>query len=103
MQGTVLCRWTSARHIDGSDGAGWFKESDVMRFILKALVLSATIAAVSAPALAHADGYISPFLGTNFGNNSGNGRTNIGVDAGWMGAGVIGAEFDFGYAPNFFG
>lgn len=74
-----------------------------MRFMVKALVLSATIAAVSAPALAHADGYISPFLGTNFGNNSGNGRANIGVGAGWMGAGVIGGEFDFGYAPNFFG
>jgi hypothetical protein len=74
-----------------------------MRFTLKAFVLCATMAALSTPAVAHADGYISPFLGTNFGSNSGNGRANIGVDVGWTGAGVIGAEFDFGYAPKFFG
>ena len=74
-----------------------------MQRMLKALILSATIAMVSAPTLAHADGYISPFIGTNLGNNSGNGRANFGADVGWMGAGVIGAEFDFGYAPSFFG
>jgi len=70
---------------------------------MKMLIFSATIAMVSAPTLAHADGYISPFIGANFGNNSGNGRVNVGADLGWMGAGVIGAELDFGYAPSFFG
>jgi hypothetical protein len=74
-----------------------------MQRIWKVLILSATIAVVSAPALARADSYVSPFLGTNFGNNSGNGRVNVGANAGWMWAGIIGAEVDFGYAPNFFG
>ena len=74
-----------------------------MQPVLKVLILSATIAMVSAPTLAHADGYISPFVGTNLGNNSGNGRVNVGGDLGWMGAGVIGGELDFGYAPSFFG
>jgi hypothetical protein len=74
-----------------------------MQRMLKVLILFATIAVVSAPALARADSYISPFIGTNAGNNSGNGRVNVGADVGWMGAGIIGAEVDFGYAPSFFG
>jgi hypothetical protein len=74
-----------------------------MQRVMKVLVLCATIGTVSAPTLAHADGYISPFVGANFGNNSGNGRMNVGADVGWMGAGVIGGEVDFGYAPSFFG
>jgi len=74
-----------------------------MQRTLKVLILFATVAVVSAPALARADSYISPFIGTNFGNNSGNGRVNVGADVGWMGAGIIGAEVDFGYAPSFFG
>jgi len=76
---------------------------NLMQRVLKALFLSATIATVSAPTLAHADGFISPFVGANFGSESANGRANFGADIGWMGAGVIGAEFDFGYAPSFFG
>ncbi len=74
-----------------------------MQRMLKVLILFATVAVVSAPALARADSYISPFIGTNVGNNSGNGRVNVGADVGWMGAGIIGAEVDFGYAPSFFG
>jgi hypothetical protein len=27
---------------------------------------------------------------------------DFGASLGWMGAGVIGAELDFGYSPNFF-
>jgi hypothetical protein len=74
-----------------------------MRRVIKVCLLSAAIALVFAPSPARADGYISPFIGTNFGNNSGDGRTNFGVNAGAMGAGVIGGELDFGYAPSFFG
>jgi hypothetical protein len=73
-----------------------------MHRTLKVFIISATIA-VSAPALARADSYISPFTGANFGNSSGNGRASAGAAAGWMGAGIIGAEAEFGYAPNFFG
>jgi outer membrane protein with beta-barrel domain len=74
-----------------------------MRSVLKVFLLSATLAALSAPTLAYAEGYVSPFIGANFGNHSGNGRANTGVDAGWMSAGILGAEVDFGYSPNFFG
>src|SRR5437764_228750 len=75
----------------------------LMRRVMKVVLLCATIAIVYAPTPARADGWISPFIGTNFGNNSGDGRANFGVNAGAMGAGVIGGELDFGYAPNFFG
>jgi hypothetical protein len=72
-----------------------------MRYVLK-LVCAGGLIMLLAPAPAHADGYVSPFVGVNFANNSGNGRANFGFDAGWMGARIAGAEFDFGYAPNFF-
>ena len=74
-----------------------------MRRVLKFVMIAATLAVVYAPAKAHADGYVSPFIGVNFANNSGDGRANYGVNAGYMGAGVIGGELDFGYAPSFFG
>src|SRR5256885_12580804 len=74
-----------------------------MRGVIKVILFCATIALVCAPTPARADGWISPFIGTNFGNNSGDGRANFGVNAGAMGAGIIGGELDFGYAPNFFG
>jgi len=74
-----------------------------MRSALKGLILCAVVGLASAPATAHADGYISPFIGVNFANDSGNGRANFGGAAGWMGAGIAGAELDVGYAPNFFG
>src|SRR6266699_2219756 len=74
-----------------------------MRRALKALMICAVVALVSAPTQARADGYVSPFVGVNFANNSGDGRSNFGADAGWMGAGIAGMEFDLGYAPNFFG
>src|SRR5436853_1261837 len=74
-----------------------------MRRTIKVVMLAATVALVCAPTQARADGYVSPFIGVNFNNNSGNGRANFGVNAGGMGAGVIGGEVDFGYAPSFFG
>ena len=74
------------------------------------LFLLTAAALVLGPAPAHADGFVSPFVGVDFANNSvdvrndiSKGKLNFGFDAGAMGAGVIGGEFDFGYAPNFFG
>ena len=74
-----------------------------MRRVLKVFIVAATAAIIYAPTQARADGYVSPFMGVNFANNSGEGRANFGVDAGGMGAGAIGGELDFGYAPSFFG
>src|SRR5690348_7555255 len=61
---------------------------------------------------AHADGFITPFLGYNFGGDSGancvsfsncdDKRLNWGVSLGST-HGIFGAEVDFGYAPQFFG
>jgi len=74
-----------------------------MKSLSKILLVASLMAVVSSPTLAHADGYISPFLGVNFGSSSGNGRMNVGADVGWMSAGILGLEGDFGYAPSFFG
>jgi len=74
-----------------------------MRGAIKALLLAAAAAIVMAPVQARADGYVSPWAGVNFGSDIDNGRTSFGVSAGYMGAGVIGGEFDFGYSPSFFG
>jgi hypothetical protein len=73
-----------------------------MRRFVKTLIIVAA-ALVAAPNAARADGYVSPFIGANFAADSATGRSNFGVGAGWMGAGIAGGEFDFGYAPNFFG
>jgi hypothetical protein len=69
--------------------------------IRTALFLLAAIAA--APTTAFADGLFTPWLGVNFANAPADGRTSFGFSAAGMGGGVIGAEFDFGYSPNFFG
>ena len=60
---------------------------------------------------ASADGLLIPFFGVNFGGDSGAklgdavdaSRFTWGASIAWMGAGVIGAEGDFGYSPDFFG
>ena len=66
---------------------------------------------VLAPAPARADWMLSPFLGTTFGSeltdseNADNefaNKLNYGVALTFMGAGIIGFEIDFAYAPEFF-
>jgi opacity protein-like surface antigen len=73
-----------------------------MRVIFKALIVTAALALV-APTQARAEGYVSPWAGVNFGSSVDNGRASFGVNAGGMGAGIIGGEVDFGYSPSFFG
>jgi opacity protein-like surface antigen len=83
-----------------------------MRSVLRLLVASATVAAFSAPAVARADGYVSPWAAVQFGGkidtstiraDVDRGRASFGVTAGGMGGGIIGGEVDFGYSPSFFG
>ncbi len=56
---------------------------------------------------------VTPYVGWNWGGSANfinfsdfddefEQRANFGVSFGWMGAGVIGFEFDFGFTPNFF-
>ena len=73
-----------------------------MRRVSVMILLVATIAVV-APTQARAEGFVSPWLGVNFGHDPAEGRAAFGAGAGYMGAGVFGAEFDFGYSPHFFG
>ena len=77
-----------------------------MQRALKGFILTATLAVVCAPALAHAEGYVSPWVAANAGTRFGdfdNGRIGFGVNAGGMGKGVIGGELGFGFSPSFFG
>ena len=73
-----------------------------MRSVITALILTAVVA-VAAPREARAEGYVSPWAGVNFGSDIDNGRGTFGVNAGGMGAGIIGGEVGFGYSPSFFG
>jgi len=76
-----------------------------MRRALKAFILTAAVALVGAPMQARAEGFVTPWIGANWGsgNNIDNGRGAFGVNAGGMGAGVIGGEVAFGYSPSFWG
>jgi hypothetical protein len=82
------------------------------KFFLAASFVAIVTAAI--PTRASADWLFTPFVGATFGGNAevgGSGDTfkndferklNYGATLGWMGAGVIGFEADFGYSPNFF-
>jgi opacity protein-like surface antigen len=71
------------------------------------------IALVATPSTASADWLFTPYVGYNWGGSANfinfsdfddefEQRANFGVSLGWMGAGVIGFEFDLGFTPNFF-
>jgi opacity protein-like surface antigen len=74
-----------------------------MRGVLKALIVTAAVALVAAPIPARAEGYVTPWVGTNWGSSINNGRAAFGINAGGMGAGIVGGEVNFGYSPSFFG
>src|SRR4030095_13128853 len=77
--------------------------AEVMRCVMKAVIVATAIAAISAPSVARADGFVSPWVSANAGSNFDNGRAGFGLNGGWMGAGIIGGELDFGWSPSFFG
>jgi opacity protein-like surface antigen len=77
------------------------------------LLLSSVLALALVPSTASADWLFTPFIGANFGANASFGdfddfddeferRVDFGASLGWMGAGIVGFEVDFGYSPNFF-
>lgn len=80
--------------------------------LAKLFMLGAFVVALL-PAPASADWLFTPYLGANFGGAANfsefddfddefERRVDFGASLGWMGAGVIGWEVDFGYSPNFF-
>jgi len=74
------------------------------------VILSSFVVAIGAATPAHADGFVSPYLGFDFGGDANcpqitgcqDKRLNVGVAVGTLGS-VLGFEEDFGYAKNFFG
>ncbi len=74
-----------------------------MQRYLHRIVVCAILGIVGLPSAAHAEIYVSPFVGVVFGNDSGGGKPAVGLDAGWLAAGIFGFEADFGYVPDFFG
>jgi hypothetical protein len=74
-----------------------------MRRVSGLIGLTVVVIALAAPSSARAEGFVTPWFGVNFGNDPADGRSAFGFGASYMGAGVIGAEFDFGYSPSFFG
>ncbi|HKT79650.1 MAG TPA: outer membrane beta-barrel protein [Vicinamibacterales bacterium] len=75
-----------------------------MKRTCRALLLTGAALLVWSPAPASADGFISPWVAANFGHGlDDGGRGSYGFNAGYMGNGIIGGEFDFGYSPRFFG
>jgi hypothetical protein len=76
-----------------------------MRRAVKALIVTAAVALIAAPSQARAEGFFVPWVGANWGsgNNIDHGRGAFGINAGGMGAGIIGGEVAFGYSPSFWG
>jgi opacity protein-like surface antigen len=71
------------------------------------------IGSVAAPSKASADWLFTPFVGWNWGGTANllsvddftdefEQKGMFGASLGWMGAGIVGFEVDFGYSPNFF-
>jgi hypothetical protein len=74
-------------------------------------ILAALLAALAVPAVAHADIFLSPFLGmkfkgaTNeldFGNGAADTKLTLGVSTMVLADSGIGGEVEFGYNPRFF-
>lgn len=79
-------------------------------FAIVSLVL---ITSVAAPSKASADWLLTPFVGWNWGGTANllnqedfddefEQKAMFGASLGWMGAGIVGFEVDFGFSPNFF-
>jgi len=70
---------------------------------LKRVMLIAALGFVlAAPTQARADWIFTPYLGANFAGETEDTNVNFGGSLGYMGAGIVGFEVDFGYAPDFF-
>lgn len=68
----------------------------------KALLVMAAVVLLL-PGVARADWLFTPYAGMTFKGDATNlEHLNYGASVGWMGAGAIGWEADFGYTPRFF-
>jgi outer membrane protein with beta-barrel domain len=72
----------------------------IMKQFVTTLAVIGLLGAV--PTTARADWLFTPFVGANTGGDTVKSRTNFGISAAWIGRGIIGGEFDAGWAPDFF-
>src|SRR5262249_54419602 len=67
------------------------------------LVVAGVIGVLSISSTARADGFFVPWVGVDAGGPAASSAITFGANVGTTAAGVIGVDFDFGYAPDFFG
>lgn len=67
---------------------------------LGAMIVAAVLGAARP---ASADWLLTPFLGVSFGGDTDGQHVTYGGSVAWMGAGVLGVEFDGAYAPDLLG
>jgi len=73
-----------------------------MKRRLVGILTFAAVALIGAPSSARADVLLTPFAGVTFGGDASNGQATFGGSLAYMGAGILGAEVDFGFSPDFF-
>ena len=71
-----------------------------MRTFAAAALALALVAAT--PRAAHADWWLTPYLGMTFGGDTPNEQVNFGLSAAFLGSGIFGVEVDASLTPNFF-
>jgi opacity protein-like surface antigen len=71
--------------------------------MLKKCAMIAALSLVLLPGTARTDWLFTPALGSTFGGDTnGNEHFTYNLSLGWMGAGIVGWEADFGFTPEFF-
>lgn len=71
--------------------------------MLKKCAMIAALSLVLLPGTARADWLFTPALGSTFGGDTnGSEHFTYNLSLGWMGAGIVGWEADFGFTPEFF-
>ncbi len=71
---------------------------------LRSILVAGALALLLAPATAHADWLITPFVGTDWSSDVTNQhKVPLGVGVGYMGAGILGFETQITYIRNFYG
>jgi Outer membrane protein beta-barrel domain len=88
--------------VDAADRSGRClnrPKGDVMKRLMAFVLVAAAVLTV--PAVASADGFLSPYIGVNFGGDTTENTTVYGGALGFVGQ-KAGFEIDFGYTPEFF-